>query len=66
METVDLGANFLVGYDRNRIVSTAKILMNDGHVKDKIKRLPNPYGEGKAAEKIVDFLLEYLNQDCVQ
>jgi len=66
METVEFGANFIVGCDTNRIVSTAKILTNDSHVRDKIKRLPNPYGDGKAAEKIVDFLLEYLNQDCVQ
>jgi len=65
METVELGANFLVGYDTNRIVSTAKMLTNDDHVRDKIKRLPNPYGDGRAAEKIVEFLLEYLNQDCV-
>jgi len=63
METVELGANFLVGYDTNRIVSTAKILINNGHVKDEIKRLPNPYGDGRAAGKIIGFLLEYLNQD---
>ena len=63
METVEFGANFLVGYDTNRIVSTAKILTNDSHVRDKIKRLPNPYGNGRAAEKLVEFLLEYLNQD---
>jgi UDP-N-acetylglucosamine 2-epimerase (non-hydrolysing) len=61
-ETVELGANFLVGYDTNRIVSTAKMLINDSHVRDKVKRLPNPYGDGRAAEKIVEFLLEYLNK----
>jgi UDP-N-acetylglucosamine 2-epimerase (non-hydrolysing) len=63
METVEFGANFLVGCDINRIVSTAKMLINDDHVGDKIKKLPNPYGDGRAAEKIVEFLLEYLNQD---
>jgi len=62
VETVELGANFLVGYDTNRIVSTVKMLTNDDHVRDKIKKLPNPYGDGRAAEKIVEFLLEYLNQ----
>ena len=62
METVEFGANFLVGYDTNRIVSTAKMLTNDDHVRDKIKKLPNPFGDGRAAEKIVEFLLEYLNQ----
>ena len=34
-------------------------------VRNKIKRLPNPYGDSKATEKIVEFLLEYLNQDGV-
>jgi UDP-N-acetylglucosamine 2-epimerase len=63
IETVEFGANFLVGYDTNRIVSTTKMLINDDHIKDKIKRMPNPYGDGRAAEKIVEFLLEYLNQD---
>jgi UDP-N-acetylglucosamine 2-epimerase len=62
METVEFGANLLVGCDTNRIVSTAKMLINDDHVKDKIKKLPNPYGDGRAAEKIVEFLLEYLNK----
>jgi len=61
METVKLGANFLVGHDTNRIVSKAKMLLSDSYVKDRIKRLPNPYGCGKAADKIVKFLLEYLD-----
>ena len=63
MEAVELGANFLVGYDTNRIVSTVKMLTNDEHVRDKIKKLPNPYGNGRAAERIVEFLLKYSNQD---
>jgi len=63
VETVEFGANFLVGYDTNRIVSTVKMLTNDDHVRDKIKKLPNPYGNGRAAERIVEFLLKYSNQD---
>jgi UDP-N-acetylglucosamine 2-epimerase len=39
-----------------------KTLINDNHFKDKIKKLPNPYGDGKAAEKAVGFLLEHLNK----
>jgi len=63
VETVEFSANFLVGYDTNRIVSTVKMLTNDDHVRDKIKKLPNPYGNGRAAERIVEFLLKYSNQD---
>jgi len=47
-----------VGYDTNWIVSTAKMLINDGHVRDKINGLPNPYGDGRAAERIVKYLME--------
>ena len=56
IETVELGANFLVGYDTDQIVSMAKRLIYDNYAKEKIKRLPNPYGDGNAAEKIVKFL----------
>jgi UDP-N-acetylglucosamine 2-epimerase (non-hydrolysing) len=62
VETVELGANFLVGYNTNHIISTAKALIDNNYV-DRIKELPNPYGDGRAAEKMIKFLSEYLNQN---
>jgi UDP-N-acetylglucosamine 2-epimerase (non-hydrolysing) len=63
IETVELGANFLAGYDTNHIISMVNMLVSNNHVKDRIKKLPNPYGDGRAAEKVIKFLLEYLNQN---
>lgn len=60
METVELGANFLVGYDINRIVTTVRTLFNNTSIRNRIKNLPNPYGDGRAAAKIISFLLKHL------
>jgi len=59
-ETVELGANFLVGCDAARIVSTARMLADDDHVRRRIRKLPNPYGDGRAAQKIVEIILNEL------
>jgi len=51
VETVDAGANVLVGADRDRIVSAAtsvRARRRDGR--------PQPYGDGRAAQCIVDVL----------
>jgi len=56
-ETVEFGANKLVGTSREKILEEArKILSNEGY-EEKLERLPNPYGDGKASEKIVENLL---------
>jgi UDP-N-acetylglucosamine 2-epimerase (non-hydrolysing) len=52
METVAAGANVLVGYDADSIKTEAKRVLDQG-VKEKMKSLKNPYGEGDASEMIV-------------
>ena len=55
METVEIGANFLVGYDRDGIRRALKEIF-EGDLKHRIKTMRNPYGDGTASEKIVETL----------
>jgi len=58
VETVELGANKLVGADSERIVMGTRKVLENGSVKMKLESLPNPYGDGKASHKIVKDLKE--------
>ncbi len=56
-EGVEAGFVRLVGTQRSRIVREAQRLLNDPQARATIKNRPNPYGDGKAAGRIVSFLL---------
>ena len=61
-ETVTTGGNILVGSDRNKIVETARLIMNDPKTREKMKKAANPYGDGKASQNILEVSLkEYEN-----
>jgi len=54
VETLKLGANYLVGADAERIVKTAgKILEIEEVLRKKLAKLPNPFGDGRASQKIL-------------
>lgn len=53
VETVKLGANKLVGAESERILVETRKMLEDGDIKTKLESLPNPYGDGKASNKIV-------------
>ncbi len=57
MEGVEAGFSFLVGTDKNKIVTEAARLLN--HPPD-FKNTANPYGDGKAAIKVVRHLRKNL------
>lgn len=58
VETVQLGANILVGSDRERIVRKARECLAAKRLKKELKELPNPFGDGKASSKIIDAVKE--------
>jgi len=59
---VELGANRLVGVDAAKIVSAVReILENESEIRRRIENSPNPFGNGKASEKIVEILEETLS-----
>jgi UDP-N-acetylglucosamine 2-epimerase len=57
-ETIDLGANVLVGSDPKKIVKAAEKIITSKEVKTKLKKLRNPFGDGHASKKILDFILQ--------
>lgn len=54
-EAVEAGTVILVGTDKEKIVSHAVTLLTDSH-QYKMSKLHNPYGDGKACERIVEFM----------
>ncbi|MCT8975803.1 UDP-N-acetylglucosamine 2-epimerase (non-hydrolyzing) [Clostridium sp. CX1] len=60
-EAVEAGTVELVGTDVNVLVSTANRLIRNKEEYDKMSKAINPYGDGKASERIVAAILEYFN-----
>jgi UDP-N-acetylglucosamine 2-epimerase len=57
METVQLGANHLLGADTERIVRTAEEIIENGEaIGKKLEKLPNPFGDGYASQKILEVI----------
>jgi UDP-N-acetylglucosamine 2-epimerase (non-hydrolysing) len=57
-EAVEAGTVKLVGTDKMKIVSETKALFEDNTLYKKMSELHNPYGDGKAVERIVSFIKE--------
>jgi UDP-N-acetylglucosamine 2-epimerase len=58
-EGVQAGTVRLVGTDVQRIVSQARLLLDDAAAHAEMARAVNPYGDGHAASRIVQAILEY-------
>jgi len=55
-EGIDAGTLKLVGTDEEKIYSTFKLLLNDRNEYERMSRASNPYGDGRACERIADIL----------
>lgn len=55
-EAVEAGTVILVGTDKKRIAAETFRLLKDEAAYKRMSQLHNPYGDGKAAERIVEFL----------
>jgi UDP-N-acetylglucosamine 2-epimerase (non-hydrolysing) len=60
-EGVEAGTARLVGTSRERIVSEAERLLNDPAAYAEMARAHNPYGDGRAAERIADVVTAALD-----
>ncbi|MDH5385671.1 MAG: UDP-N-acetylglucosamine 2-epimerase (non-hydrolyzing) [Candidatus Aminicenantes bacterium] len=56
VETVELGANKLVGAESEQILRETRKILEDEGIKRELKSLPNPFGDGRASQKIVKSL----------
>ena len=58
-ETVEMGVNFITGADPIKIIQAVKYVQeNYGEIKNRFKE--NPFGDGKASEKMVEILKEKI------
>lgn len=55
-EAVDAGTVKLVGTNYDLIVSEVSRLLDDQEFYDSIAQANNPYGDGQACEKIIEFI----------
>ena len=55
-EALKAGTVKLVGTDKNKIISEALELLTNPDAYNRMSRLHNPYGDGHATERIVEFL----------
>lgn len=60
-EAVKAGTVRLVGASKENIISSIDLLLNDQHLYSKMSLAHNPYGDGKACERIVNFIKGKLN-----
>jgi UDP-N-acetylglucosamine 2-epimerase (non-hydrolysing) len=57
-EAVEIGTVKLVGTDKIRIIEEAQKLLSNDDAYAEMSLLHNPYGDGKASEKILNFIKE--------
>jgi len=62
MEGVDAGIAKLVGTDRGKIFNEASRLLRDKKAYESMAKAINPYGDGRAAERIVKIVSEFFSE----
>lgn len=59
-EAVEAGTIKLSGIETENIYNEAKELLTDNEAYEKMAKATNPYGDGKACERILDHIAEYF------
>jgi len=62
-EAVEAETVELVGTDKQKIIDTTQQLINDKRAYERMSRAHNPYGDGSASQRIVDFLRQETGRD---
>ncbi len=65
-EAVDAGTVKLVGTDKEKIVDGVATLLNDTREYIKMSRALNPYGDGKASQRIVKIFEDYFEKGSIE
>lgn len=61
-EGIEAGTAILVGTDKERIIEETSRLLDDSDAYEAMARAVNPYGDGKASERIVGIILDELKR----
>lgn len=59
-EAKKIGGSLLVGTNQKKIVTATMKLINDKKLYNKMSKIKNPYGDGKATTRIINNLKRYL------
>jgi len=62
-EAIEVGAAKLVGTNKDKIISEAERLLTDHNYYENIAHVTNPYGDGKASQRIAKRLLQIYRTD---
>jgi len=62
-ESIRLGISKLVGTDKQNIINNASLLLDSEEEYKKMIAEKNPYGDGKASERIVSAILSYFKNN---
>jgi UDP-N-acetylglucosamine 2-epimerase (non-hydrolysing) len=65
-EAVDAGTVKLVGTDKRKIIDEVSTLLTDSVAYLAMSRAHNPYGDGKASQRIVKILEDYFEKEAVK
>lgn len=61
-ESIQVGANFLVGRSPERILKIVQRVLADTTLSDYIARQPNPFGDGHASERIIEVVASFSEE----
>ncbi|MBR5506282.1 MAG: UDP-N-acetylglucosamine 2-epimerase, partial [Clostridia bacterium] len=61
-EAVEAGTVLMGGVDRQTIEDMAHMLLTDNAAYDKIAKTANPYGDGRASERITQAILYHFSK----
>ncbi len=59
-EALDAGTVKLVGTNTALIIKEAQLLINDKEAYERMSRASNPYGDGHACEKVIEFIIRNI------
>ncbi|RIX51008.1 UDP-N-acetylglucosamine 2-epimerase (non-hydrolyzing) [Paenibacillus nanensis] len=65
-EGIEAGTLELVGTDEENVYARAKALLNDTALYCRMSQAANPYGDGKASERIVDAILHHFGKSSAR
>lgn len=60
-EAIEYGGVKLVGTNKEKIISSTQMLLDDRLEYDKMSKAVNPYGDGRACEYIEKIIVDYFN-----
>ena len=60
MEAVQSGTCILVGTEKSNIIKEVSSFLHDKNRYEKVRKISNPYGDGKSSMRIVNHILNFL------